>query len=74
MRTSVITFEDRARQRFLRLAWHVRLHARDDSEARGIDQLCTAVREGTVTVADGHAVLGNLQCEQQDEQQRQHAA
>ena len=64
MRTSVITFNTRARQRFLSVAQQAMLHARPGEAAR-IDQVINAVDEGHVTVRDAHAALSALRTDQQ---------
>lgn len=64
MRTSVITFDTRARQRFYSLAQQTAYHARP-GEARRIDVLVAAVEAGQVTVRDGHAALASLRRDQQ---------
>jgi hypothetical protein len=64
MRTSVTTFDERARQRFGVLAYHARYHARP-GEKHQIDRLVALVRAGHITVRDGHAALANLRRDQQ---------
>jgi hypothetical protein len=63
-RTSLITFDTRARERFGNLAAHVRLHACSDAEARDVMRLVEAVKLGQVAVGDAHATLAGLRHEQ----------
>jgi hypothetical protein len=65
MRTSVTTFDERARQRFRVLAYHARYHARDGSEMVEVERVAALVRAGHITVRDGHAALANLRRDQQ---------
>jgi hypothetical protein len=64
MRTSVTTFDERARQRFHALAYHARYHARP-GEKHQVDQLVDLVRCGHIAVRDGHAALASLRRDQQ---------
>jgi hypothetical protein len=64
MRTSVTTFDERARQRFHALAYHARYHARTDTEAVEVERVVAAVRLGAVCARDGHAALSALRREQ----------
>jgi hypothetical protein len=63
-RTSIITFDTRARERLGNLAAHVRLHAATDTEAHDVIALVEAVKLGQVTVADAHATLAGLRTAQ----------
>jgi hypothetical protein len=64
MRTSVTTFDSRARQRFHALAYHARYHARTDAEAVEVDRVVAAVRAGALCARDGHAALSALRRDQ----------
>lgn len=64
MRTSVVTFDTRARERFHTLAGTVRYHARPGTEADYIDRVITAVRAGHLAVRDGHDVLAHVRRDQ----------
>jgi hypothetical protein len=65
MRTSVTTFDSRARERFHTLAYHARFHARTPAEAHEIDRVVTAVRLGALCAREGHAALSTLRRDQQ---------
>jgi hypothetical protein len=65
MRTSVIHFEVRARQRFASLAVQCALHARSGREAAQIDQVIAAVDDAALTISEAHAALAALQTDQQ---------
>jgi hypothetical protein len=64
MRTSVLSFEDRLRQRLRRLASHARQHARTGQEADEIERLCQAVWEGHVSPRAALDALSSLRSEQ----------
>jgi hypothetical protein len=59
MRTSVLSFNERARQRLQRLAFHASLHA-SDQEIATVERLCDAVRLGEVTPHDAYKALTGL--------------
>jgi hypothetical protein len=64
MRTSVVTFDSRARERLAHLAKQASRHARTDEEAGQVARVCAAVRAGHITVRDGHAALVALRRDQ----------
>jgi len=64
MRTSVITFDTRARQRFYSVCQQAMLHARP-GEAHQIDRVIEAVEAGHLHVRDAHASLASLRRDQQ---------
>jgi hypothetical protein len=67
MRTSIVTFEAKTRARLQRIAWHARHHARDETEAIQVDQLCEAVAGGHVSTSAAYQALSSLRCQQQAE-------
>ena len=65
MRTSVISFDDRAVERLKRLAWHARFNARSEQEADQITSLVQAVGQGHVSARCAHEALSALRADQQ---------
>jgi hypothetical protein len=64
MRTSIVTFDTRARQRFFSVAQQAMLHARD-GDASMVERVLEAVEAGHIAVRDGHAALASLRRDQQ---------
>lgn len=68
MRTSVVTFDTRARQRFYALVEQVQIHARP-GESHSIGAVVALVRCGDMPLADGHALLADVHYQQQQARQ-----
>ena len=64
-RTSILTFDVRARERLGNLAQQVRRHARSDEEAAAVMRVLQAVKRNEMTVGDAHAALSHLRRQQQ---------
>lgn len=64
MRTSILTFEDRARARLCDVARHASLKATDD-ELKAIHKVVAAVNAGLLSRRDAHKALAALQTAQQ---------
>ena len=65
MRTSVVTFDSRQRERLANLADQARIHARDGCEAVTVARVLGAVKLGQVSVRDAYAALSALRRDQQ---------